>query len=139
MKLLRWSVPAILVAVWLLVGGLGGPLQGKLSEVQKNDNASFLPASAEATEVADWQKRFADKESLPALVVFERDGALTQDDLKAIGDRVKALASFEGIEGRAIGPEPSKDGRAAQVVVPLKPAGSELTGIVEKLRESVRE
>ncbi|HEX6340334.1 MMPL family transporter [Umezawaea sp.] len=139
MKWLRWTLPAVLVAVWLLVGGLGGPLQGKLSEVQTNDNASFLPASAEATEVADWQKRFADEESLPALVVFERDGGLTPDDLAAIGDRVRALATFEGVEGRVIGPVPAEDGRAAQVIVPLKPVGSEITEVVEELRASVRE
>ncbi len=139
MKWLRWTLPAVLVAVWLLVGGLGGPLQGKLSEVQTNDNASFLPANAEATEVADWQKRFADEESLPALVVFERDGELTPDDLTAIGGRAKALAAFDGIEGQVIGPVPAEDRRAAQLIVPLKPVGSELTEVVEELRESVRE
>ena len=36
---------AIAVAVgWLLIGSAVGPLSGKLSEVQTNDNASFLPA-----------------------------------------------------------------------------------------------
>jgi RND superfamily putative drug exporter len=138
MRLLRWSVPALLVAIWLLVGGIGGPLQGKLSEVQKNDNASFLPATAEATEVADWQKRFADRESLPALVVFERAGGLTEDDLKAVADRGQALSTFDGLAGDVIGPRPSEDGEAAQVVVPLKPVGSKLTEVVEELRESVR-
>ncbi len=38
---------------WLLIGSAVGPLSGKLSEVQTNDNASFLPASAESTLVAD--------------------------------------------------------------------------------------
>lgn len=139
MRLLRWTLPALLVAVWLLVGGIGGPLQGKLSEVQKNDNASFLPDAAEATEVAAWQKRFAAKESLPALVVFERDGALSQDDLTAIGDRAKNLASFDGLAGDVIGPRPADDGKAAQLIVPLKPVGSKLIGVVEELRASVRE
>ncbi|PRY38188.1 MMPL family transporter [Umezawaea tangerina] len=139
MKWLRWALPALLVVVWLAVGGVGGPLQGKLSEVQKNDNASFLPAAAEATEVADWQKRFADQESLPALVVFEREGGLTPEDLGAIGERVKALGSFDGLSGKVVGPVPAEDGEAAQVIVPLKPVGSEITEVVEKLRGSVRE
>ncbi|WNV88698.1 efflux RND transporter permease subunit [Umezawaea sp. Da 62-37] len=139
MKWLRWVLPALLVVVWLAVGGVGGPLQGKLSEVQKNDNASFLPASAEATEVADWQKRFADQESLPALVVFEREGGLTQEDLGAIGDRARALTSFDGLSGKVVGPVPAEDGKAAQVIVPLKPVGSEITEVVEELRDSVRE
>jgi putative drug exporter of the RND superfamily len=142
MRLLRWTLPALLVAVWLLVGGIGGPLQGKLSEVQKNDNASFLPASAEATEVADWQKRFADRESLPALVVFERVGGLTEDDLKAAVGRGEALVHFDGLADGAlgpVGPRPSEDGEAVQMIVPLKPVGSKLTGVVEELRETVRE
>ncbi|MCS7483346.1 MMPL family transporter [Umezawaea endophytica] len=139
MKWLRWTLPALLVAVWLLVGGIGGPLQGKLSEVQKNDNASFLPASAEATEVADWQKRFADQESLPALVVFERDGGLTEEDLRATVGRGAALATFDGLAGDVVGPVPSEDGEAAQIIVPLKPVGSEITDVVEDLRALVRE
>jgi len=139
MKWLRWTLPALLVAVWLLVGGVGGPLQGKLSEVQKNDNASFLPAAAEATEVADWQKRFADKESLPALVVFERVGGLTEADLKAVAGRGEALSGFDGLAGDVVGPRPSEDRQAAQLLVPLKPVGSKITSVVEDLRGVVRE
>ena len=139
MKWLRWTLPALLVAVWLLVGGVGGPLQGKLSEVQKNDNASFLPAAAEATEVADWQKRFADKESLPALVVFERVGGLTEADLKAVAERGAALSGFDGLAGDVVGPRPSEDRQAAQLLVPLKPVGSKITSVVEDLRGVVRE
>lgn len=36
---------------WLLFGLAGGQFQGKLSSVQKNDNASYLPKSAESTKV----------------------------------------------------------------------------------------
>jgi len=77
---------AIAVAVgWLLVGGAVGPLSGQLSEVQTNDNASFLPASAESTLVANEAAAFAEQESFPALVVITRtDGTvLTPDDLAA--------------------------------------------------------
>ena len=42
----------------LLVGGFGGSYQGSLGEVQKNDNAAYLPASAESTRVSDEQQRF---------------------------------------------------------------------------------
>ena len=57
---LRWFLPALLVLVWLVVGGVGGPFAGKLGQVQSNDSASFLPASAEATQVAELQKAFSD-------------------------------------------------------------------------------
>ena len=34
----------VVVLVWFGIASVGGPLVGRLSEVQKNDNASFLPA-----------------------------------------------------------------------------------------------
>src|SRR5665647_3307627 len=37
-----------LIALWLAIGSVGGVAQGKLSSVQKNDNGSFLPTSAES-------------------------------------------------------------------------------------------
>jgi RND superfamily putative drug exporter len=138
MTWLRWTLPAILVALWLAIGGFGGPLQGRLSEVQKNDNASFLPASAEATEVVELRKRFAERESMIALVVFERVGDLTPGDLTAIGDRAKALADFEGLSDKVSPPIPSDDHQAAQIIVPLQPAGSKTTEVVERLRAGVR-
>ena len=45
---------------------VGGPLAGQLQEVQKNDNASFLPASAESTEVNELQTKFAQTQTVPA-------------------------------------------------------------------------
>jgi len=52
----RWTwragIAAVLIA-WLVLGSLGGPTVGKLSEVQENDNANFLPKQAESTLVAN--------------------------------------------------------------------------------------
>ena len=45
---MRW-VSALVVLLWFGVGGTGGPLVGRLSEVATNDNANFLPPSAEST------------------------------------------------------------------------------------------
>ena len=48
----RWWVwPLVVVLVWIVVGGPLGSFAGRLSEVQTNDNAAFLPQSAESTEV----------------------------------------------------------------------------------------
>ncbi|MCB1252109.1 MAG: hypothetical protein KDB39_02435, partial [Austwickia sp.] len=41
-------VAALVVLLWLAVSAVGGPLVGRLAEVQKNDNASFVPATAES-------------------------------------------------------------------------------------------
>ena len=42
-----------LAIVALLVGGVGGSYQSKLTGVQKNENSDYLPGSAESTKVAD--------------------------------------------------------------------------------------
>lgn len=122
---------AIAVAIgWLLIGSAVGPLSGKLSEVQTNDNASFLPASAESTLVADEVAGFNDQESFPALVVITRPdgGVLTPADLAeadALAQAIPTLAIGEGTVADYLDPTPvltfpSQDGMAALISVPLK-------------------
>ena len=92
----------LVVIVWLVVAGLGGAAQGKLSGVQSNDNSTFLPKSAESTLVSNAVATFIDSDTLPYLVVVERadDGALTPQDLQAVGD----------VRGRGAGSRPPRDG-----------------------------
>jgi RND superfamily putative drug exporter len=70
----RWLLPALLILRWLGIGGVGGPYQRRLAEVQENDSTPFLPADAEATRVAAERAAFADDAAIPAVVVFERAG-----------------------------------------------------------------
>ena len=53
----RWT-KWIVLAFWVVVIALAGPLAGKLTGVEKNDNSAWLPGSAESTKAADLQKRF---------------------------------------------------------------------------------
>ena len=131
---IRWWLPALLVVVWLAVGGIGGPFAGKLAEVAKNDNASFLPESAEATEVEHLQRQFSDRQVLPAVVVAERESGITEDDLRFLAERGAALADVEGIAGRSAPPERSDDGQAAQFVVPIAADGGEPDKVVADVR-----
>jgi RND superfamily putative drug exporter len=78
---LRWLVPAVLVVAWLAIAGIGGPTFGRLSEVSSNDQASFLPAGAEATEAQDWQAKFRGSTEIPAVIVIESDAAFTPAQL----------------------------------------------------------
>ncbi|MDQ3787173.1 MAG: efflux RND transporter permease subunit [Actinomycetota bacterium] len=131
---IRWWLPALLVVVWLAVGGVGGPFAGKLAEVAKNDNASFLPESAEATEVEHLQQRFSDKQVLPAVVVAERKSGITEADLRFLAERGAALAEIEGIASQSSPPERSEDGQAAQFVVPIAANGGEPDKVVADVR-----
>ena len=89
----RVGLLALLLA-WLAVSGVGGPLVGRLSEVQQNDQAGFLPADAESTRVAEMSARFSSGNSLPFFVVVERPDGLTAADGAAVQRYVAALPTL---------------------------------------------
>jgi RND superfamily putative drug exporter len=130
------TLVALLVVVgWLVVGGLTGPYAGKLGEVSTNDNASFLPADAEATRAQDLARGFVDRPSTPALVVYERAGGITPADRQRAAADAARFAEVPGAIGPLPPPVPSEDGRALQVVVPIAEAEGERVGkVVDELR-----
>jgi RND superfamily putative drug exporter len=132
-----WVWPLLVVLLWVLVGGPLGSYAGRLAEVQENDNSSFLPSSAESTEVLDVLISFQDQETLPVTAIFERDGGLTPDDLATIQGYADELAGVEGVPTDGVGPPiPSEDGEAAQVVVQVEATdGEEITAAVEEMRD----
>ncbi|MFI1650379.1 MMPL family transporter [Streptomyces avidinii] len=135
----RWLLPVLLLVVWLGVGGSLGPYAGKLGEVSTNDQAAFLPRSAESTRVARAQGAFRQEESLPAVVVWTADGAAGVTPA-ATASAQAALAALKDRPWIAGPPSPvvaSRDGRAMQAVVPLDPAlGDELPAAVAEIREA---
>ncbi|MEU6888545.1 MMPL family transporter [Streptomyces viridosporus] len=135
----RWArrlVPVLLLVAWLGIGGAFGPYAGKLGEVAVNDQAGFLPRSAESTEVIEEQKAFRQDETLPAIVLW------TGDADGPVGDRqpeaTRALASLvdtPGVVGRTSPAIPSEDGEALQGVVQLDPGlGDGLPDALERIR-----
>ncbi len=134
----RWILPAVIVLIWLAIGGLGGPFAGKLGSVQTNDNAAFLPSSAEATEVSALQKTFQSQQVNPAVVVIERVGGLTAADRTAAGKAADSLNSIKGLVGKVVGPTPSKDGVAIELIVPLDAnLGADLATTVDQVRSTL--
>lgn len=76
---LRILLPAALILVWLAAAGIGGPYFGKVSEVSSNDQTSYLPESADATQVQALLRDFNDSDAIPAIVVFVGEAKLTDD------------------------------------------------------------
>ncbi|MFE5189720.1 MMPL family transporter [Streptomyces sp. NPDC056628] len=134
----RWLVPAVLLLVWLGVGGALGPYAGKLGEVATNDQASFLPQSAESTQVLEEREAFDQSETLPAVVVWTADGERVSRAEQAEATRaVAALAGEPGIVGRPSPALPSDDGEALQAVVQLRPdLGDDLGPTLDSVREA---
>jgi putative drug exporter of the RND superfamily len=134
---LRWLLPAALVVVWLFVGGPLGQYAGLLSEVQENDNASFLPAEAESTQVSELAAGFAGEDALPAVIVYEFDRPITPEDVAAVSADVAEITALDFVT-EPIGPIPAEDGLALQVIVPISAEGGfEIGEDVEQIRAIV--
>jgi putative drug exporter of the RND superfamily len=135
---LRWLLPALGIIAFLLVGGPLGAVGGKLSQVQKNDSAAYLPASAESTEVDGLARAFTGAQSLPAFVVYTRTDGLTDADRREISDQVAQMRDHFGdkLQRPPVGPLLSEDGQAAQVILPFAGTDAQkLKGEVDWVRE----
>ncbi|MCO5315121.1 MAG: MMPL family transporter [Solirubrobacterales bacterium] len=134
-----WIAAAGVVLVWLLIAGMTGPLAGKLSSVQTNDEASFLPASAEATRVAELEKKFSSRETIPAIVVYTGAPGDAQKLGRIAARDAQAFAKIDGVTGRVAGPIPSKDGKAFELIVPITSGTDSTDGIVNRIRDRAAE
>jgi len=136
----NWVRPLIgllLTLAWIAVAGLGGPYFGRIGEVATNDQSTYLPSSAESTQV---QKRLTDfygSDTIPAVVVAERAGGLTDEDRVWLADRSAQLPGEVGTVVGGVSPAlASDDGMAAQMFVPLASA-SDVKASVAELRAAL--
>jgi len=128
-RMTRALALTLVLLVWFGLAAVGGPLVGRLSEVQKNDNASFLPKSAESTEVGKLAAKFSSANTLPYFVVVEREAGLKPSDAGAVKDFITGIPSLPfDIKGYSLGTYlaappaaaiPSQDGKALLVPVLL--------------------
>jgi RND superfamily putative drug exporter len=132
----------IVLVFWLVVAGVSMGPAGKLTQAQENDNAAWLPTGAESTEVLERMAAFQSPDEIPALVVFERDGGVTRDDSAAVAAMTEEMSTLEDVSRRPLGPFPSQDREALQVVVPIDAGdgGWEALGeVVEEMRSVLEE
>jgi putative drug exporter of the RND superfamily len=109
----------VVIAFWLVVVAVLGPLAGKLTGAQDNDAASWLPADAESTQVIEVANTFVSENTIPAVIVYENPDGLTPEDLAAIQADATEFGTLDTLDGEVAGPFTSDDGQAAQIVVPL--------------------
>lgn len=148
----------LVVIAWFIISGVFGPLFGKLSSVQDNNNSSFLPKGSEASLASDQISTFSGKDSynFPTLILFE--GKVSPEKLKAIDAHMSGVGqlSLSGTTakisdylapGQRITVFPSQDGQAILANIPLdgnaigktlpndKPV---LPAVVEALRTDIK-
>jgi RND superfamily putative drug exporter len=119
----------VVIAIWVIAGiALSGAFQPKLQEATVNENEAFLPESADSTEVIDLiEERFPDGRDVDALVVYNRDGGLAEEDLARLGSDAQALCDSPDLENllAVIGPEgPACGEPAGDTASPEAPASA---------------
>lgn len=126
-----------LLGLWIVVLAVSAGFAGKLGPVEKNDTASWLPSHAESTKVVRLQEAFTSRDPIPAVVVYARSSGLTTADRTKITADAAMFGRRKDLDGPVVGPEWSKDGTAAQVVVPLDIGTDYLDkagGVVKEMR-----
>jgi putative drug exporter of the RND superfamily len=156
----RWAwragIAAVLIA-WLVLGSLGGPTVGRLSEVQENDNANFLPKQAESTLVANESAKFIDSKALPYFVLIVRDSGITPADLQKANEFVATVPTLDLGNGKTIGDYlaapvgkviPSEDKKALLITVELdgdradevvKEGETVLFAVADQMRQEIKQ
>ncbi|MFC7403408.1 MMPL family transporter [Citricoccus sp. GCM10030269] len=133
----RVAAAAVVVLAWLAGTGLGGPTFGRLGEVTSNDQATFLPASAESTRAGEWASRFTDGDQIPALIVAELPGgqilAEGSGEMAALSAWGEKLGAVDGVD-QMVGPVPSEDREAIQYIALINAESAEPDVVVEDLR-----
>ncbi|QDQ10420.1 MMPL family transporter [Streptomyces spectabilis] len=145
----KWLV----LGFWLVVLVLAAPFAQKLADEQDNTTSSWVPRSAESTQVLDISEEFR-PETMPMVVVYAReDGPLTAADRERIDKGlggIKQLRShwIRGDETRGPafdrkgGDKKGGDAHAAQVYVPLtvnNDTYNDLPDAVDDVRDAVGE
>ncbi|MBA3266567.1 MAG: MMPL family transporter, partial [Nocardioidaceae bacterium] len=124
---------------WVALTAFAVPLSD-LTEIESNDAISWLPGSAESTRALEQLASFQDPNQLDAVVIYERQGGLTGNDVAKVDSDVEAFTQFDGVVKQLVtGPLPSADGEALTVRVPLDlgPNGWEKAGaVIADMRET---
>ncbi|HYJ68468.1 MAG TPA: MMPL family transporter [Nocardioidaceae bacterium] len=152
---IKWAV----LAFWIILTAVLGAFGAKLADVEDNETVNWLPGSAESTQALEEISAFRSDTTLDAVMVYERDGGITPEDVTAAR---ADITEFEAMDGKTVGevvgddsvaeadtkinidgqvtfipPEDSTDGAAMQVVVPID-AGKDGWLIMPDLADHMR-
>jgi RND superfamily putative drug exporter len=151
---IKWAV----LAFWIVVTAVLGAFGAKLADVEDNETVNWLPGSAESTQALEEISAFRSDTTLDAVMVYERDGGVTEADIAAAQADADEFAAMDGqtvgevvgddsvaeadteitIDGVVSDPIVSEDREAIQVVVPID-AGKDGWLIMPDLADHMRD
>ncbi|MFF5498877.1 MMPL family transporter [Streptomyces aquilus] len=132
----------VVLVLWLVLLFLTAPLASKLTDAQDNDAASWLPGSAESTQVLQISEDFR-PEQIPAVVIYARESGLTAQDKAQIQEDARQLKELRdhgvrGAETRGPAYDRETNPRAAQIYVPItmdEKGWEEIAPAVDSIRD----
>ena len=87
----------IVLAATLVLTVAGAILGGKLADVKNNEASSWLPASAESTQVVEELSKDINPNDIPTTVVYHRSSGLTEADFAAMDAQATEIAKVDGV------------------------------------------
>jgi len=110
----RW-VPWLVISLWVVMAVFMVPLSGKLSSVTTDKAADNLPASADSTKVAVHEERNSGGEASTFVLVYHRDGRVTDADRATVERHYNTLAKrYPPKEAATAGGEDEGEGPAVR-------------------------
>jgi RND superfamily putative drug exporter len=119
------------LGLWIVVLAIASPFASKLADVQRDRAVDYLPAGADSTQVARIQEQLPGGETTQMIVVYHRDGGLTEADKATAADQIAEIAGAHRLTGEPAG-VPSKDGTTL-----MYPVASNEPGTDEKARDEL--
>ena len=92
-RVTKWIVLVAAIVLMVIMSGFNA----KLIDVQNNEASSWLPESAESTKVVEELTGTVDPNDIPTLVVYEREGGLTDADLAEMDQQAEEIAKLDGV------------------------------------------
>jgi len=129
----------VIIGIWVVLFAGCGVFALQLKDAQENDIAAWLPAEAESTRAIDATSKFFPPNQVPTVVIYHRDGGITEADKAAIAANAADFTSIDDVLGieQAAGNDSvlSADGEAMTTTLNIDPG----TGGWEKLLEVVKD
>lgn len=135
-RFFRIGLPLLIITLWLVGAGFGGPYFGKIEQVSSNDLSTFLPDNAESTHVRKQFEEFQNSSTIPAIVVFESKNELSEEDRSDVDRAKEALQATGVVDGEIGAPRFSENKKAAILVVPLS-SDADMKKDVPRLQEAL--
>ncbi|HSA53375.1 MAG TPA: MMPL family transporter [Yinghuangia sp.] len=130
----RWVWGAL--TLWVVLAAALVPLAAKLGDEQKDEIVSYLPDSAQSTDVARVLADMPGGDTTDLSLVYHRDGGLGGDDRALAEQQAREVAGlFESVGGAVPQAVVSGDGRTLVYAFQFAESAGEAADVVADVRE----